>query len=123
VRSEIKKGKKVYFYDCGIRNAIVGNFNALSNRTDVGALWENFVLAERIKYMAYQQVDCKHFFWRTIRQQEIDFVEETPDRLLAMECKWNEKSKASFSSTFTDGYPQAETTVITPGNIETILGF
>ena len=123
MRSEIKKGKKIYFYDCGIRNAIIGNFNSLSSRTDVGALWENFVLAERMKYIAYQQVDCNYFFWRTTRQQEIDFVEETPDGLLAMECKWNEKAKASFSSTFTQGYPQAKTLVVTPSNVETILGY
>ena len=123
VRSELKKGKKVYFYDCGIRNAILGNFNALNSRTDTGALWENFVIAERMKYMYYKEQDCEHYFWRTIRQQEIDFVEETPESMTAMECKWNTKAKAQFPSTFTEGYPQATTMVITPDNIESILGF
>ncbi len=123
VRSELKKGKKVYFYDCGIRNAILGNFNALNSRTDTGALWENFVIAERMKYMYYKEQDCKHYFWRTIRQQEIDFVEETPESMTAMECKWNTKAKAQFPSIFTEGYPQATTTVITPDNVESILGF
>lgn len=123
VRSELKKGKKVYFYDCGIRNAILGNFNALNSRTDTGALWENFVIAERMKYMYYKEQDCEHYFWRTIRQQEIDFVEETPESMTAMECKWNTKAKAQFPSTFTEGYPQATTMVITPDNVESILGF
>jgi predicted AAA+ superfamily ATPase len=123
VRSELKKGKKVYFYDCGIRNAILGNFNALNSRTDTGALWENFVIAERMKYMYYKEQDCEHYFWRTIRQQEIDFVEETPESMTAMECKWNAKVKAKFPSTFTEGYPQATTMVITPDNVESILGF
>jgi len=123
VRSELKKGKKVYFYDCGIRNAILGNFNALNSRTDTGALWENFVIAERMKYMYYKEQDCEHYFWRTIRQQEIDFVEETPESMTAMEYKWNAKVKAKFPSTFTEGYPQATTMVITPDNVESILGF
>jgi predicted AAA+ superfamily ATPase len=123
VRSELKKGKKVYFYDCGIRNAILGNYNNLANRTDVGALWENFVIAERIKYMYYKDEDFTHYFWRTTRQQEIDFIEETPDSMLAFECKWNPKAKANFPDTFTEGYPNAKTMVITPENIESLLGF
>jgi predicted AAA+ superfamily ATPase len=72
VRNEIKKGKKIYFYDCGIRNAIINNFNAINARTDVGALWENFVIAERLKHLRYNGIDTKQFFWRTTQQQEID---------------------------------------------------
>jgi predicted AAA+ superfamily ATPase len=123
VRSELKKSKKVYFYDCGIRNAILGNYNNLENRTDVGALWENFVIAERIKYMYYKDEDFTHYFWRTTRQQEIDFIEEARDNMLAIECKWNPKAKANFPSTFREGYPHAGTMVITPENIESLLGY
>lgn len=123
VRTELKKAKKIYFYDCGIRNAIVGNFNGLVSRTDTGALWENYVIAERMKWLSYAEVDFKHYFWRTIRQQEIDFVEESTGQMLAMECKWSPKAKASFPSTFTDAYPQAQKKVITPENVEEILGY
>ena len=122
VRSELKKGKKIYFYDCGIRNAIIGNFNALGNRTDTGALWENFVLAERMKYLAYQETDSKHYFWRTVRQQEIDLIEESADHMLAIECKWNAKAKVSFPAAFTEAYAHAETIVVTPQNIASFLG-
>jgi predicted AAA+ superfamily ATPase len=69
---EIKKGKKVYFYDCGIRNAFVDNFNPLQNRTDVAALWENIIIAERMKFLRYQGKDAKLYFWRTTQRQEID---------------------------------------------------
>ena len=123
VRSELKKSKKIYFYDCGIRNAIVGNFNPLQNRTDAGPLWENYVLAERMKHLAYAEADAKFYFWRTIHQQEIDFVEEQGQNLLALECKWNPKAKAGFSTTFTTGYPTAKTMVVTPENVEELLGY
>src|ERR1700744_5065118 len=83
VRNEIKKGKKVYFYDCGIRNAIINNFKPLSTRTDVGALWENFVIAERMKSLRYQGKDAKQYFWRTMQQQEIDLIEEVEDEMIA----------------------------------------
>lgn len=123
VRSELKKGKKIYFYDCGIRNAILGNFNRLTNRTDTGALWENYFIMERIKYMAYQGIDAKHYFWRTITQQEIDFVEEAEGKMLAIESKWSDKAKVSFPSTFKDAYPEADLQVATPQNFEYFLGF
>jgi uncharacterized protein len=121
VRNEIKKGKKVYFYDCGIRNAIISNFNALGNRTDVGALWENFAVAERIKFLAYSGVDFKHYFWRTTQQQEIDLIEEKDNSLEALEFKWNKNAKARIPQTFSENYPGATAKVITPDNIETIL--
>jgi predicted AAA+ superfamily ATPase len=123
VRTELKKGKKVYFYDCGIRNAILGNFNGLPNRTDTGALWENFFIMERIKYMANQGMDANHSFWRTITQQEIDFIEESEGKITAIECKWNEKAKVSFPSTFKDAYPEADLQVATPQNFERLLGY
>lgn len=87
VMNEIKKGKKIYFYDCGIRNAIINNFNPVMSRTDRGALWENFIIAERMKYLHYKNIASKRYFWRTTRQQEIDLVEDAGTRLRAYEFK------------------------------------
>lgn len=122
VRNEIKKGKKVYFYDCGIRNAIINNFKSTSTRTDIGALWENFVIAERMKHLRYHDIDATHYFWRTTQQQEIDLIEEQGDNLLAFEFKWSRTEKVRFPQTFTANYPQAETKVISPENVEDFIG-
>lgn len=121
VRNEIKKGKKVYFYDCGIRNAIINNFKPLTSRTDVGALWENFVVAERMKYLRYRGKDAKQYFWRTIQQQEIDLIEEVEGNMTAYEIKWNPKERVRFSQTFIENYPRAKTATISPGNLEEFL--
>jgi len=121
VRNEIKKGKKVYFYDCGIRNAIISNFKSFQTRTDVGALWENFVIAERMKLLRYQGKDVKQYFWRTTQQQEIDLIEEIEDDMTAYEIKWNSKEHVRFSQTFTENYPTAKTATIYPGNLEGFL--
>ena len=122
VRNEIKKGRKVYFYDCGVRNAIINNFKPVSQRTDVGGLWENFVIAERIKYLQYQGIDVKQYFWRTTQQQEVDLIEEHEGGdLFAFEFKWNKKAKVRFPSTFVDNYPNVKTFAISPENIETFL--
>ena len=121
VRNEIKKGKKVYFYDCGIRNAIINNFKPLSNRTDAGALWENFVIAERMKFLRYQGKDAKQYFWRTVQHQEIDLIEEIEDDMTAYEIKWNPKERVQFSQTFIENYPTAKTATISPGNLEEFL--
>jgi hypothetical protein len=123
VRNELKKGKKIYFYDCGIRNAILGNFNGLNNRTDAGPLWENYFIMERIKYLAYEPVEARYYFWRTLAQQEIDFVEEAEGKMTAFECKWNEKAKVHFPSTFRDAYPEAELQVANPDTFERLIGF
>lgn len=123
VRTELKKGKKIYFYDCGVRNAILGNFNPLSSRTDIGALWENYFLIERMKFLAYANKDTKFYFWRTTAQQEIDFVEESEDGMKAIECKWNEKTKKKFPSTFTVAYPESTLEVVNPKNFEGLLGY
>lgn len=122
VRNEIKKGKKVYFYDCGIRNAIINNFKPLSARTDTGALWENFVIAERMKFLRYQNIDTSHYFWRTTQQQEIDLIEETTDKLMAFEFKWSKTERVRFPQTFTENYPNVETRIISPENIEEFIG-
>ncbi len=121
VRNEIKKGKKIYFYDCGIRNAIINNFHAVKNRTDTGALWENFFISERVKYLRYNNVDTTQFFWRTTQQQEIDLIEEANEKMTAFECKWNPKAKVRFPQTFTDNYPGSVSHVITPQNFEDFL--
>ncbi len=122
VRTELKKGKKIYFFDCGIRNAILGNFNPLANRTDVGGLWENYFLIERMKYQANRGVAASFYFWRTTTQQKIDFMEEAEGQLSAFECKWSNKASVRFSSTFTNAYPNVELKVINPATIEAELG-
>lgn len=122
VRNEIKKGKKVYFYDCGIRNAVINNFKPASARTDIGALWENFIIAERMKFLRYQGIDASHYFWRTTQQQEIDLIEENSEKLTAFEFKWSRTEKIRFPQTFTENYPHAETQVISPENVEEFIG-
>lgn len=122
VRNEIKKGKKIYFYDCGIRNAIINNFNSVNARTDVGALWENFFISERLKYLQYHRTGAIQFFWRTTQQQEIDLVEEINNKMDAFECKWNVQSRSKFPKTFLDNYPGSETHVVTPANVEEFIG-
>lgn len=121
VRNEIKKGKKIYFYDCGIRNAIINNFKPLTSRTDVGDLWENFIIAERMKHLKYNNIDAKQYFWRTTQQQEIDLIEEFDDEFSAYEFKWSKVGKKRFPETFTDNYKTSKTSVITPNNIEDFL--
>lgn len=116
VRNEIRKGKKIYFYDTGIRNAVIGNFNSLNSRTDVGALWENFLIAERMKVLRYNHKDPDFYFWRTTQQQEIDYIEETSNGISAFEFKWNPTKQAKFSKTFMNAYPIVESKVITPNN-------
>ena len=120
-RNEIKKGKKIYFFDCGIRNAILNNFNPLSSRTDAGALWENFFISERMKFLRYQGIDAGHYFWRTTQQQEIDLVEELNGKFTAFECKWNPKAKILIPRTFTENYPGSQTHSATPAQIENYL--
>jgi len=91
------------------------------SRTDVGALWENFIIAERMKFLRYQGKDAKQYFWRTKQQQEIDLIEEISDDMTAYEIKWNPKERVRFSQTFIENYPVVKTAVISPGNIEEFL--
>lgn len=121
VRNEIKKGRKVYFWDCGIRNAVINNFKPISSRTDAGALWENFVIAERRKFLGNQRIDVQHYFWRTTQQQEIDLIEEGEDGLKAFEFKWGKKEKVHFPQTFTANYPGTEAVVVSRDQIEDFL--
>lgn len=121
VRNEIKKGKKFYFYDNGVRNAVIGNFNYLHQRTDVGALWENFIIAERRKFLSEHRIRSKQYFWRTTQRQEIDYIEEKGTEIKAFEFKWNPKTKFRFTKVFTNAYPDAELKKITPDEIHEFL--
>ncbi len=104
LRNEIKTNKKIYFYDTGIRNMVIGNFNPIELRSDKGALWENFLIAERIKQIEYKQSLAKPYFWRTKQQQEVDFVEENSGRIFGFEFKWNKSKKQQLPKTFTTTY-------------------
>jgi uncharacterized protein len=115
VRNEIKTNKKIYFYDNGIRNMIIGNFNPVELRTDKGALWENFLIAERIKQIEYKQTLARPYFWRTKQQQEVDFVEENRGKVFGYEFKWNKKKNQKLPKTFTETY-NAEAMVIDRDN-------
>ena len=122
VRNEIKKGKKIYFWDNGIRNTIISNYNkTVLLRTDIGALWENFLISERMKIHRYNEANVKCYFWRTTQQQEIDFIEEYQDGFTVYEFKRNKKAKAKLSKTFSSNYIVKSFETITPANIEIFL--
>jgi uncharacterized protein len=120
LRNEIKTNQKIYFYDNGIRNMIIGNLNMLNLRQDKGALWENFLISERIKKNYYETKLTKPYFWRTSQQQEIDYVEDDASTITAYEIKWNEKAKVKIPKVFKEIY-SAETKVITKENFRTFL--
>ena len=121
-RNEIKKGRKVYFYDNGIRNSIISNFNPLALRQDTGALWENFLLAERFKRNTYNDYFCNTYFWRTTTQQEIDYIEEYGGKFHAFEFKWQPRKQARFPKAFLQAYPDSETQRIDNSNFEAFVG-
>jgi predicted AAA+ superfamily ATPase len=116
LRKEIVKGKRWYFYDNGIRNALVGNLHPLEIRYDIGVLWENYIISERIKHQQYTQMLVYNYFWRTYDQQEIDWVEDRGGKLHAYEFKWNQKKKAKFPRIFKETYPDSEFSVINSDN-------
>lgn len=117
LRNELKKAKKIYFYDNGVRNAVIQQFAPLDMRNDVGALWENFFIAERIKFNHYRQHYCNIYFWRTKSQQEIDYIEESNGTFDVFEMKWNPKNaNATIPQSFLDAYTVASTAIITPDN-------
>ena len=122
LRNELKSSRKVYFWDMGIRNAIIGNFSHMENRTDAGALWENFVIAERMKRLSYQDSFAHSWFWRTQQQNEIDYIEEKDGQLAAYEFKWNEhKANAKCPTAFATAYPDTTYKVVTPRNVDEFL--
>lgn len=121
LRNELKKSRKVYFYDNGIRNAVVNQFSPLELRSDTGQLWENFLISGRLKMLSNSGVHLNRYFWRTSAQQEIDLIEESEGKLKAFEMKWNADKKVLITRAFTNAYPNAETFGITPGNYDGFL--
>ena len=104
LRNEMKKSRKIYFFDNGIRNSVIKQFNPIGMRNDQGALWENFLMAERLKVLEYNKIATNSFFWRNHAQQEIDYIEERNGEIHAFEFKWNPKAKIRFSKSFTNEY-------------------
>lgn len=121
LRSELKNSRKIYFYDNGIRNALIANFNPPELRQDIGALWENFLISERMKVLHYKGIWANSYLWRTHAQQEIDYVEEKDGTLSCYEFKWNTKTKFKFPKTFIDTYPKSSQDIIHQDNFEEFL--
>jgi len=122
LRNELKKSRKIYFYDNGVRNALIANFNQIENRSDVGVLWENFLVSERMKYNHYSGRWVNSWFWRTTEQAEVDYVEESDGQLSAFEFKWNPDAKMKVSKTFLNAYENAQVEFVHPRNFEKFLG-
>lgn len=122
LRNELKASRKIYFWDTGIRNAVIGNLAQIENCNDVGELWENLIISERLKQNSYSGSFAQTGFWRTRQQREIDYVEEEDGRLRAFEFKWNvRKANVKCPEAFSSAYPEASFKVITPQNIEEFL--
>lgn len=121
LRNEIKKSKKIYFYDTGIRNAVIENFSMIGLRQDAGQLFENYIVSEYIKASNNKRKHAKYYFWRSFQQQEIDLIEEIDGKINAIEIKWNENKKVRFPSTFLDAYSTNETYVINKSNYTSFL--
>lgn len=117
VRNELKKSVKIYFYDNGVRNALLSNFSPCELRGDMGILWENFLVSERVKNNAFHNKKAKYYFWRTTQKQEIDFIEELDGSFRAFEFKYNpKKSSAKCPVTFSKNYPEIPFSVVTREN-------
>lgn len=118
LRKEINKSSKYYFLDNGIRNILAGNLNPVHLRNDMGVLWENYMIAERIKYQHYNDMLVYNYFWRTYDQQEIDWVEDRGGKLHGYEFKWNPNKKSKVPAAWKKAYPDAEYQVINPENYQ-----
>ena len=116
LRKEIVKNNRWYFYDNGVRNALIQNFNKLDLRADVGELWENYLAAERIKFQNYTQLHCTNYFWRTYDQQELDWVETEGDTIRSYEFKYNLNKSPKAPTGWKNAYPEASFEVIHSGN-------
>jgi len=121
LRNELKNSKKIYFWDNGIRNALISNFNPVEIRNDVGALWENFIISERIKKVNNNDIWLNYWFWRTQQQQEIDYIEEMDGKISAFEFKWNPTVKIKTNMSFLETYPNSSLNVINRENFEDFL--
>jgi hypothetical protein len=115
LRNEISKGIKVYFYDIGIRNSLIQNFNKMEIRNDIGAIWENFCILERLKYLHYNNIGANIYFWRTYSQKEIDYIEERSGKIFAYEIKWG-RGKIANPKEFIEAYPNSQFEVIDKEN-------
>lgn len=121
LRNELKKSRKIYFFDNGIRNALMADFRPFELRTNQGALWENFAISERLKFNMNESTYVNKYFWRTRQQQEIDYIEEKNGQLYAYDFKVSSKKDAKFSSTFTDAYQPVITQTINMDNYMSFL--
>lgn len=121
IRNEIRKNKKIYFYDNGIRNMIIGNFNNIDLRQDKGGLWENFLISERIKQNEYKMTLAKSYFWRSTQQQEVDYVEKVNQKIYGYEFKWNPKKKVKLPKTFVEKYKAEEKLINTENFREFVI--
>ncbi len=120
LRKEITKNKKVYFYDTGIRNAVIEDFSLPEKRPDIGAIWENFVISERIKRNTYKRAHAKSYFWRTYTGAELDYIEESSGKLFGYEIKWKKK-KSKVPKSWIENYKNADFEVINSGNYQDFL--
>ena len=121
LRNELKKSHKIYFYDVGVRNALISQFALIENRSDQGPLWENFIIAERMKFIHYQRRKVNCWFWRTTDQAEVDWIEEENGELRAFEFKYNSNSTAQLSKKFRTTYPEAQQMIVSPSNMNEFL--
>ncbi len=122
LRSEVTRKAKYYFLDNGVRNAVIGNYNLLNSRNDIGALWENFVITERFKKRSYTGIYGTFHFWRTYDGKEIDYVEERDGGLFGFECKWSSKQHVKPPKKWQELYPGAAFEQITPNNYLDFVG-
>ena len=116
LRNELKNTRKIYFYDNGVRNALIADFRIPEMRTDVGQLWENFLISERMKKIHRDGTWMNRFMWRTKDQNEIDYLEEYDGKLYAFEFKWSDKAKVKIPKQFTNAYPETEVQIISREN-------
>lgn len=121
MRNELKHSRKIYFYDNGVRNALISNFQPMETRSDAGVLWENFAVSERVKHNEYSGRWCNMYFWRTHQQHEIDYIEEYDGALHAYEFKYNARKRATVPKSFAAAYPESSFLEVTPDNIEEFL--
>lgn len=121
LRNELKRSRKIFFWDNGVRNAVIGNYAPVAVRGDVGQLFENFVIAERIKQQQYGRTFSRPWFWRTTGGQEVDYVEETDGALQAFEIKWNSRRRVAAPASFMGAYPDAQFSVVTPESLPAFL--
>ena len=120
LRNELKKLRKIYFYDTGIRNVLINNLNPLNLRQDIGSLWENFMISERLKYNSNNNKDKQVYFWRTLQQQEIDYIEEYNGKLSGFELKWK-KDKFKKNQTFLNAYKGSSIELINKDNYKSFV--